>query len=79
MNIPETYRITAKDCHEAWLIFADREKYIALSEEHEEQANLVDVFIEAGHMKDKSGVWPTLGEVQERMTQEWQRRLGPRQ
>jgi hypothetical protein len=77
MNIPESYRVTEKDCHEAWLIVADREKYIALAEEHEEQANLVSAFIEAGQMKHSSGQWPTLGEVYEkwRSEEEKQERL----
>ena len=40
LGIPYSYRITEKDCNEAWLIYADKEKYIKLSEEHEEQASL---------------------------------------
>ena len=65
-EIPESYRITESDNHEAWTLFADRDKYFAVSDE---ERTLVAAFMEAGHMKRDSGQWPTLGEVYEK----WQR------
>jgi hypothetical protein len=69
--IDKTQRVSPKECEEAWLIFSDRDKYLALSDEEQ---SLVDAFIEAGHMKDKSGVWPTLGEVYEKWRSEAEER-----
>jgi hypothetical protein len=71
-DIPESYRITEADNHEAWTIFADREKWFALVGEEgvTAESSIVSAFIEAGHMKYKSGVWPTLGEVYEQWGRE---------
>jgi hypothetical protein len=66
-DIPESYRITEADNHEAWAIFADKDKDLALSDE---QRTIVDAFIKAGHMKHDSGQWPTLGEVYEKWRSE---------
>ncbi len=70
-EIPESYRVTESDNDEAWKLFADRDKYFAASDE---ERNLVGAFMEAGHMKHKSGVWPTLGEVYEQWQHEEEER-----
>jgi len=68
-------RITEAESNEAWKIFADREKYFALSDE---QTVMVDAFVEAGQMKHASGEWPTLGEVHEKWNREAQEREAKR-
>lgn len=68
-------RITEAENHEAWLIFSDRRKYFSLSDE---QTAMVDAFIEAGHMKHDSGVWPTLQQVEDRWMTEAEERARKR-
>jgi len=68
-------RITEKQCQEAWSIFADREKYFSLSKDEE---CLVDAYITAGEMKDKTGEWPTLLQVEEKWTAESEERARKR-
>ena len=63
----KAYRVTAKDCEEAWRIFSSREKYLSLSKEEE---ILVDAFIAAGEMKQETGEWPTLLQVEEKWLKE---------
>ena len=64
--IDKEHRVTPKECEEAWSIFADREKYLSLSDEEE---CLVDAYIAAGQMKQETGEWPTLAQVEERWMQ----------
>lgn len=70
-EIPESYHVTEKDKDEAWTLFADYDRYFAVSDE---ERDLVAAFMKAGHMKDKSGVWPTLGEVYEQWQSEVEER-----
>ena len=63
----KAYRVTEKDCEEAWRIFADRDKYFSLSKEEE---ILVDAFIDAGQIKQETGEWPTLSQVEEKWLRE---------
>jgi hypothetical protein len=63
----KTQRVSPKDCEEAWLIFACRDKYFSLS--HEEEV-LVDAYIAAGEMFQDTGTWPTLQGVEDRWMQE---------
>ena len=68
-------RVTEKQCQEAWSIFADREKYFSLSKDEE---ILVDAYVEAGQMKQVSGEWPTLQEVQDKWIAESEERARKR-
>jgi hypothetical protein len=76
-EIPDSYRVTEKDCHEAWALFANHDAYLALTND---QIAMVDALIKAGYMKNKSGVWPTLGEVWALIEKEedayWQKHFG---
>ena len=61
------YRVTEKDCNEAWTVFANRDKYLSLSKDEQ---NLVDAFVDAGQIKQETGEWPTLSEVYEKWARE---------
>jgi hypothetical protein len=71
----KAYRVTQRDCDEAWRLFSDREKYLALSKEEE---ILVDAFIAAGEMFQETGCWPTLGEVEQKWMKESEERARKR-
>jgi hypothetical protein len=66
LEIPESYRITEADNHQAWTVFGDRQKYLALSREEE---CVIDAFVDAGEIKQATGEWPTLGEIYAKWTQ----------
>jgi hypothetical protein len=61
------HRTTEAECTEAWRLFADREKYLSLSDA---ETIMVDAFVEAGQMFHDSGAWPTLAEVEQKWMQE---------
>jgi|HubBroStandDraft_3_1064219.scaffolds.fasta_scaffold450327_2 hypothetical protein len=67
----KTQRVSPKDCEEAWSIFANREKYLSLSDE---EMVMVDAFIAAGEIKESTGEWPTLFQVEHRWMQEKEER-----
>jgi hypothetical protein len=60
-------RITENENREAWLIFSDRKKFLALSDE---QSAMVEAYITAGQIKKDTGEWPTLQQVEDRWMQE---------
>jgi hypothetical protein len=61
------HKVTEIECREAWSIFADRAKYLSLSDE---QTVMVDACVEAGQMFRETGAWPTLEEVEQKWMQE---------
>ena len=61
------HKVTAKESQEAWAIFADRAKYLSLSDE---QTVMVDACVEAAKMFHETGAWPTLEEVEQKWMQE---------
>jgi hypothetical protein len=73
--IDKKHRVTQKECEEAWAIFADREKYLSLSDEEE---CLVDAYIAAGQIKQETGEWPTLQEVEDKWVRESEERARKR-
>ena len=73
--IDRTHRVTQKECEEAWLIFSDRKKYLSLSSEEE---CLVDAFIAAGEIKQETGEWPTIAQVEEKWVRESEERARKR-
>jgi hypothetical protein len=62
-TLPDNYRITEADCKEAGKLFWNKTTYVEVMEKRDYRATIVSAFVHAGKMKDKSGVWPTLGEV----------------
>jgi hypothetical protein len=60
-------RITEAESIQAWMIFSDRNKYLSLSDE---QTVMVDAFVEAGQIKQETGMWPTVAEVHEKWGRE---------
>jgi hypothetical protein len=65
--VNKQHTVTQKECEEAWSIFADREKYLSLSDA---EMVMVDAFTAAGEIFQDTGCWPTLAEVEEKWMQE---------
>jgi hypothetical protein len=68
-------RITEAECNEAWAVFSDRNKYLSLSDE---QTVMVDAFVDAGQIKQETGEWPTLAQVEEKWIRESEERARKR-
>src|SRR5260370_14213012 len=62
-SIPCTYRITAEDEDRGYKIFVRDYGIGDGPERTDEEIQLADILIDAGHMQRKTGVWPTVGEV----------------
>src|SRR6266403_1349295 len=60
-------RITEAECNEALAVYSDREKYLSLSHEH---TVMGDALVDAGKIKQETGEWPTLAQVEEKWMQE---------
>jgi hypothetical protein len=62
-TLPDNYRITEADCKEAGKLFWNKATYVEVMGKRDYRATLISAFVHAAKMKEKSGVWPTLGEV----------------
>jgi hypothetical protein len=60
-------KITEAEYNEALAVFSDRSKYLSLSDE---QTVMVDAFVDAGQIKQETGEWPTLLQVEEKWLRE---------
>jgi hypothetical protein len=69
------HKVTQKECEEAWSIFADKGKYLSLSDD---ETCMVEAFITAGHIKNETSEWPTLQQVEDRWMQEAEERARKR-
>jgi len=65
--IDKQHRVTEKEHQESLAVFSDRKKYLSLDKDEE---ILVDACITAGEMKQTTGEWPTLAQVEEKWLRE---------